>query len=1139
MSGTGYSQTGELLKRAGRFLSRLYRLCSARRPPADSLRAYDAVGRVTNQTDRLSNATRTSYASQSITVVRPNGVPSVTQRYLDGRTKRILENGTVKQSYAYGVNTDGTRWTLTAQGALPGTIISQLLIPNSSLLIGLDFPWQLEVTDLLDRTVASHKPGFGGTILVTSNAYDIANNLLSTSQYAASPLLSTPYSLLSQTLYAYHADGSPLFTALDINTNGVIDLNGPDRVTGTSSTYEKDSSNLWWLVTRQWVYPDLNSTSAVTITTRRVLLTGLGTSVSQQPLTSDLLPFTSNGSSLLTSMSESIDTRGNVTTSATFVDHTARTVNQITLSPMSIQSVIQTTVNGLLVSTVSSTAVTNTYVYDGLFRRIAVTDGRGNTTTTAYNPLGQIAYTEDAASNRTTFGYDSLGRRTEAIDALGNVTYTSYDADNRIAATWGATYPVRYSYDARGRMNEIRTYRSETGGAGIPPANGGDTTRWLYDAPTGLLTHKLYADGLGPAYTYTPDGKLLSRLWARGIVTSYSYIPFSGELVSVDYSDDTPDIAYTFNRLGQPLSAISSVSTNLFTYSPDTLELVSETQNGGVLVRPTDTQGRPSGLSLDEDYTVTYGYDSFGRFSSVSSSVCSVSSVVNYSRLSGTDLISGYTAGPLAVTKAYEPHRDLITSVSNLWGASVISAYDYTNDDLGRRVARQDSGLTFAHSQANAFDYNLRSEVTSALLHTNTYGYVFDPIGNRLVSSHNAETNAYTANNLNQYSNIVVQSVQSAPFVDNRVPLYDFDGNMTFNGGEWHYTWNGENRMILASNAAHTVTYAYDHQGRMVWKEIFDVSNNCKLKIINYIWDNWNIIAETTVSSSPIPHSSFIITNCTQYAWGLDLSTTLQGAGGVGGLLSVIKDDAIFFPACDANGNVTEYINESGTNIAHRVYSVFGETVFLSGISSNEFTFWWNSKPWCGIARLSEYEYRKFSPLLGRWLTRDPIVEKKPETLYYNGGIATARRYLSARRSLSREENNLYLAMENNLIGAFDLLGLKTCIDWDSFKKCSASCDEEYHECLDVFDMIFEECIKAVDVAYATCLEGCFIGRTRTVIMLLERNCAIWQGIAKGVCWNFRQGNHIGCLAWLTGCNARCLEESKFIIPDGCSCKGD
>jgi len=42
-----------------------------------------------------------------------------------------------------------------------------------------------------------------------------------------------------------------------------------------------------------------------------------------------------------------------------------------------------------------------------------------------------------------------------------------------------------------------------------------------------------------------------------------------------------------------------------------------------------------TGFNIGDTYSTAYGYDDFGRFHSVSSSVCSVCSVVNYSRLPG------------------------------------------------------------------------------------------------------------------------------------------------------------------------------------------------------------------------------------------------------------------------------------------------------------------------------------------------------------------------------------------------------------------------------------------------------------------------------------------------------------------------
>jgi hypothetical protein len=124
--------------------------------------------------------------------------------------------------------------------------------------------------------------------------------------------------------------------------------------------------------------------------------------------------------------------------------------------------------------------------------------------------------------------------------------------------------------------------------------------------------------------------------------------------------------------------------------------------------RQAGALGCDTGFSLaSSDYAVTYGFDAFGRFHSVSSSVRSmrprsgksVSSVVQYSRLPNSDLISGMTSSNgFLWTRAYESGRSLITSVSNLVNhvnPVLISAYDYANDELGRRTSIARRGLAF------------------------------------------------------------------------------------------------------------------------------------------------------------------------------------------------------------------------------------------------------------------------------------------------------------------------------------------------------------------------------------------------------------------------------------------------------------
>ena len=80
---------------------------------------------------------------------------------------------------------------------------------------------------------------------------------------------------------------------------------------------------------------------------------------------------------------------------------------------------------------------------------------------------------------------------------------------------------------------------------------------------------------------------------------------------------------------------------------------------------------------------------------------------------------------------------------------------------------------------AKAFGYNVRSEVTSAAMGTNSYGYAYDPIGNRLSASLNAATNTYAAHPLNQYTSLLCAS---APL---RYFQYDADGNMIADERGW------------------------------------------------------------------------------------------------------------------------------------------------------------------------------------------------------------------------------------------------------------------------------------------------------------------------------------------------------------------
>ena len=717
----------------------------------------------------------------------------------------------------------------------------------------------------------------------------------------------------------------------------------------------------------------------------------------------------------------SYDLRGNATHETESFDRAAARSESSTLVPWAANPSLSVALAGLTVEVVDFASVTNRFEYDSLGHRIAATDGRGNATAFTFDSFGRLASRTDAATNTTTFIYDAAGRTISVIDALGNATYTAYDAASRKIAEWGATYPAVYAYDAYGRTVALATTRDERAGLSWnavpdlsdPPAEW-DVTRWLYEEATGLMTNKVYADGKGPSYAYSAEGRLARRTWARGVTTEYAYDEFD-DLLAKTYSDETPAVALSYDGIGRLLSAVcEGVSTNLYSYGPFG-DLTNEVQNGTILARSFDAFGRPTGYVIgngeDPGSAVSYAYDADGRFSAVSSGT----NTFSYSYLPGSSFVSGMTANTgHSWERVYEPNRDLIVTIHNKYGDRTISRFDYTNDEIGRRIARVDSGEAFSELAFERYTYNKHSEVigtqrfygsditdVSRPIPGWAFFYGYDPIGNRTNSMENINnvqvTKTYEANAVNQYETIQALSgyAQNTKIVNLE---YDDDGNMTFDG-RFRLFWNAENRIIRAEEVdvmddilPIVISYAYDHAQRMVFKAIIGTNIHARTQL----WDDYNIIRETDNGVS------------TLNIWGYDLTGTLHEGGGVGGLLAVMKANGLQVSLFDANGNVSAYIDGDGEISASYEYSPFGE---VSSSGKEKFSHQYSTKPYCNTMLAYEYPFRLFSPSLGRWFSRDPLGEA--------GGM------------------NLSCLTSNNPFKFFDALGFKPSVPaCDRKKSC-------------------------------------------------------------------------------------------------------
>ncbi|HEY5894206.1 MAG TPA: RHS repeat-associated core domain-containing protein [Chthoniobacterales bacterium] len=353
------------------------------------------------------------------------------------------------------------------------------------------------------------------------------------------------------------------------------------------------------------------------------------------------------------------------------------------------------------------------FTYDAHGRLRTQTDARMGTTTTTYDIGDQVASVSapnpsgSGAPLVTVYDYDLVGRRTGVQLPDGTWTYTVYDFRGNVGRNYGSkTYDVSYTFDSQNRMKTMTTM-SQAGNA---------VTTWDYDAQTGHLLNKRYADSKGPSYAYTLGGRLSTRTWARlvegnPLVTTYGYNA-AGELASVDYSDSTPDVNYAHDRLGRTASVSDATGTRTFAYRPSDLQIVGETIPAfdRVLTRKYDGLGRDAGFSLGttanptSDHEVSYGYDAAGRFNSVTDAG-GIVAIYDYQPFSShLSLSASYTWGvDLSGTLQGAGGVGGLLS-SNSLDASVPGRREYTFDGNGNVSELLDaSGVIAAHYEYSPF----------------------------------------------------------------------------------------------------------------------------------------------------------------------------------------------------------------------------------------------------------------------------------------------------------------------------------------------------------------------------------------------------------------------------------------------------
>ena len=277
--------------------------------------------------------------------------------------------------------------------------------------------------------------------------------------------------------------------------------------------------------------------------------------------------------------------------------------------------------------------------------------------------------------------------------------------------------------------------------------------------------------------------------------------------------------------------------------------------------------------------------------------------------------------------------RSLVTGIESSVSGNVIESLAYSYDALNRPITRN----------TDTFGYNDRSEVTSATIGGIANSYDYDEIGN---------STSYTANNLNQYMEFA----------------YDLDGNLLTDGGHT-FSYDAASRLkAVLTNGVLALTNFYDAKSRWVKKVTAEATTT-------FFYDDWNLKEERVAYTNGM-------TSTIRYFWGKDISDTLQGAGGVGGLLYLTVDGTIYIPFYNNNGDITRYISEDGLVVAQFTYDPYGNVLEQVGAAADFLRFRFSTKYTDSEVGIVSYLKRFYVASDGRWLNRDPFNERGGENLY-------------------------------------------------------------------------------------------------------------------------------------------------------------
>jgi len=492
-----------------------------------------------------------------------------------------------------------------------------------------------------------------------------------------------------------------------------------------------------------------------------------------------------------------------------------------------------------------------------------------------------------------------------------------------------------------------------------------------------------YANGDTELYDYNSQG-YLTRLRCNSRTIYQIGYNESNQPAEI-FFDDGNHLNFYYDQSGHIVEATNNFTFVSYKYNAKGF-LYSEKQDDFAVEYKYDTLDNIERIVYPTGIVIEYEYDLDTRISLIKISDKTRQHQVRFNNIKDKII---YPNG--IVTSIHKNKYDLIgqiTTVCPTVSGSLFS-FNYKYNDYNHVESFEDS-----YYDKRVYTYDTENQIiqVDSFNEEAVESFHYDPAGNRDFSS---GTRA-SYNELNQLKQDGKYSCE-----------YDVRGNLievVSSDEQWKYSFNDQNLLTSATSSKGTsISYKYDALGRRIWKSVAD-------KEIRFIWMGEKLISELTYQNGEIiTQQDYIYTVERNFGFS-SLGFPQNTSTGSEKFqinqyipLATIINGEIYFYHNDRMGTPRRLTDQTGNIVWRADYLTYGEIRIDKQIIKNPIRY--PGQYHDEETGLYYNRFRYYSPIFGRYISRDPIS--------YYGGL------------------NFYLYAQNNPINEIDLVGLL----WSSIKK--------------------------------------------------------------------------------------------------------